>query len=621
MGKIRVLPKVLAHQIAAGEIVERPASVAKELLENALDAKARRIIVEIEDGGKRSISVCDDGHGMSEEDARLAFQHHATSKIRSFDDLARVRTLGFRGEALPSIASICRLELRTIEQRKANGGSPLGTEVKLEGGVLKVVKPVGWLLGTEVRVEDLFFNVPARRKFLKTRSTELSHLNRQVTQYALAYPKVEFQLSHDKRLIFHATCVSDLHSRIYQLLGEGFLKSLVPVKYEKDGIRVSGWTSLPHEQRSRNNSQFLYVNGRMVKDRVLTHALRLAYQDRIPSGTYPPVILLLEMDPEGIDVNVHPCKTEIRFRDSNSVHRAVYHGIEEALLVQRSRTFQRAPAIAGKPWRGGGQDKPALPLAAGSHFDGGWGKRTLSNFSIPFSRWTAVDGTDLDHTSWSNPVAPSGNGQVHSDDIPETDYVSPVPVVLGQFVESFVVAADRDGVILVDQHVAHERILYDQALDALQAPQGCAMQRLLIPLTYELGASEKPLQREILEELNANGFEVEPFGPQTVVIKGVPFFAKECDARLLIQEILEGLQLSHLEPHQGDALNRRLREKIAISSSCHAAIKINTQLSMAKMQWLLDGLFRCQNPFTCPHGRPIVLRMGIEEVLRGFKRI
>ena len=620
MGKIKVLPEVLAHQIAAGEIVERPASVAKELLENALDAQARRIIVEVEEGGKRSISVCDDGHGMSEEDAQLAFQHHATSKIRSFDDLTRVRTLGFRGEALPSIASVCRLELRTIEQRKANGDSPLGTEVKLEGGVLQAVKPVSWPVGTEVKVEDLFFNVPARRKFLKTRSTELSHLSRQTTQYALAYPEVEFQLSHNQRLVFHATCTSDLQSRIYQLLGEAFLESLVPVKYEKNGIRVSGWTSLPHEQRSRNSSQFLYVNGRMVKDRVLTHAVRLAYQDRIPAGTYPPVILLMEMDPEGIDVNVHPCKTEIRFRDSNSVHRAVYHGIEEALLVQRSRAFQRAPAIAGQPWRGGAPGQPAPPSPSkGPHSDAGWRKKT--EFSIPFPHRPAADGADVAHTSWPSPLDPAGDGPVHKDDIPETDYVSSVPVVLGQFVESFLVAADRDGVILVDQHVAHERILYDQALDALQAPQGCAMQRLLIPLTYELGTPEKPLLAEFLEKLNANGFEVEPFGPQTVVIKGVPFFAKECDARLLIQEILEGLQLSRLEPHQGNALNRRLREKIAISSSCRAAIKINTQLSTEKMQWLLDELFRCQNPFTCPHGRPIVLRMGIEEVLRGFKRI
>ena len=616
MARVRLLPDILAHKIAAGEVVERPASVVKELLENSLDSEARRIVVEAEEGGKRLIVVRDDGMGMSSEDARLAFQHHATSKIQSFEDLSHLQTLGFRGEALPSIASVSRLRLRTVER---GSSTLLGSELESEGGELKEVKEIAWPTGTEVRVEDLFFNVPVRREFLKRTSTELGHLSRQVMNCAIAYPHVAFDFQHNGRSVVEATAVESLEDRIHQVFGKSFLENLVQVDYKKNGIALSGFVSLPHEQRTSSRSQFLYVNRRMVRDRMLTHAIRLAYQDLIPSNSYPAVILFLEVDPGQVDVNVHPCKTEIRFRHSNSVHQAIRHGIEEALLGERKSLSHLA------------RDLPGSDLQAQSRTYSGHGM--ANNAATVFQRHS-LQGNPLPTLGNSHPklngfvhenalpsYSPSGSQDIHGEDIPETDYLDPVPVVLGQFVESFVVSVDREGVLLVDQHVAHERILYDQALRQMESPRPCATQRLLIPLTQELNFHQRAICEQILDLLNANGFEVEWFGEQTLVIKGVPSFARECDAQLLIEGILDDFTSQNWEEVDENNRMKRMRQKIAISLSCRAAIKINTPLSQEKMQWLLDELFRCDNPFTCPHGRPIVLRMGIEEVLRGFKRI
>lgn len=604
MARIRVLPEVLAHKIAAGEIVERPASVVKELLENALDAQASRVMVRVEKGGMRLISVADDGIGMSPEDAHLAFEHHATSKISTFEDLTRITTLGFRGEALPSIASVSRLRLRSAE-RPCDGCPSVGTEIVNEGGRLIGQREIAWPSGTEVLVEDLFFNVPVRRKFLKTVTTEFSHVSRQVVHYALAYPEVEFQFFHHQQLAFQAPSADALADRVYQVLGESFLENLVPVEYEKEGLRVHGFTSLPHEQRAGAASQYLYVNRRMVRDRVLSHAVGLAYRDLIPTGTYPVVLLFVEIDPEQVDVNVHPSKTEIRFRDSQAVHSAIYHGIEEALLRRKGASLANLardipPERLNVP--GNPEIETNLPAAPASTFqslDRYFQKRLENAFHFPSSR-------------------PSTNGNPHASDIPETADLSPVPVVLGQFVESFVVVADREGVMLVDQHVAHERILYDRALRALGSQTGCPRQQLLVPLTVDLTAAQKMVLEKVLEALNANGFEVEWFGTQTIAVKGVPAPASSCDVERLIAEILESVET---EDSFGGCTVQRLREKIAISLSCRAAIKINTPLSHEKLQWLMDELFRSQNPYTCPHGRPIVLRLNIEDILRGFKRI
>ncbi len=614
MGKVCVLPEILAHQIAAGEIVERPASVVKELVENSLDAGARRIEVEVQQGGKRSMLVRDDGTGMSPEDAETAFQHHATSKISSFEDLSAIRTLGFRGEALPSIAAVARLQLRTVEREAAQGAAPLGTEIRIEGGQLRSRQEISWPAGTEIVVADLFFNVPARRKFLKSVPTESGHISRQVTHYALAYPEVAFQLDHQGRSLIEAPAVHSLEDRVYQILGGSFLENLVPVDYRQEGVRVHGFTSLPHEQRSSARYLYLFVNRRVVRDKVIAHAIRQAYQDLIPASAHPVALLFLEVDPLEVDVNVHPCKTEIRFQNADQVHRAIFHAVEEALLLRRTTLGSLARDLpAGRLELRGGAEQAGEGVARS--IEKFFQRNPDSSLGFPQLRRPPSEAFDRGQAA---PPAPSPGEDPHASNIPETAYLSPVPVVLGQFVESFLVAADREGVMLIDQHVAHERILYDRALRELASADGTLIQRLLIPQTLELTPAQKAVMEEILEQLNQNGFEVEWFGERTVAVKGVPQLASRSGAiPQMLQDILDGYPP---QGSNGTALGR-LREKIAISLSCRAAIKINTPLSSEKMQWLIDELFRCENPYTCPHGRPIVLRLNIEEVLRGFKRI
>ncbi|HSR51367.1 MAG TPA: DNA mismatch repair endonuclease MutL [Acidobacteriota bacterium] len=658
MAKIHVLPEVLAHQIAAGEIVERPASVVKELLENALDARAASISVEASDGGKKRLVVRDDGTGMSEEDARLAFQRHATSKISSMEDLDAVGTLGFRGEALPTIASVSRLRLRTVEEERAEQ-QPLGTEIEYEGGKLVEVREVAWPSGTEVIVEDLFFNVPARRKFLKTTSTELGHVSRQVHYYALACPEVEFRFRHNDRLIFEAPGVASLRERVFQVLGEKFLSNLTAVDFEKSGVRVHGFTSLPHEQKSNTQSQYLYVNRRMVRDKVLMHAIRQAYRDLIPSSAHPTMILFVETDPALLDVNVHPAKTEIRFRNSREVHSAVFHAIEEALLKHRTdlgslardvpadqlrqeggdpsqdrrhgvarsiegffhRQTASSPLFQSGPPFGYGRQGPSYPHGYPS--PGGAGRQAPAHSGQearePYQRGSPVE--EHGDTYYARPEPGRRSADPHADNIPETTHISSAPVVLGQFVESFIIAADRDGVLLIDQHVAHERILYDRALRQMQSGQDIPVQRLLVPITIDLTPQQKVVMDDILDELQGNGFEVDWFGEETIVVKGLPQVAKNCDVEDLIEGVLDDLPAGTREKDSSGQAVQRLREEIAISLSCRAAIKINTPLSKDKMQWFLDELFACENPYTCPHGRPIVLRMSVEDVLRGFHRI
>ncbi len=611
MGKVRVLPEILIRQIAAGEIVERPASVVKELVENSLDAEANRVRVEVSQGGKRSILVADDGTGMSAEDARTAFEHHATSKIRDFEDLEAIRTLGFRGEALPSIAAVSRLRVRTVEREAARGEAPLGTELRIEGGETRSAVEISWPAGTEILVEDLFYNVPARRKFLKTVATEIGHVSRQLTEYALAHPRVEFELRHESRSLIDAPAAGSLEDRVYQLLGESFLENLVPVEQERDGVRVHGFTSLPHEQRSSGRHLHLFVNGRVVRDRVIVHALRQAYRDRIPSSAHPVALLFVEVDPAEVDVNVHPSKIEIRFRDSERVHRAIRHAVEDALVPRSGGLSELAHDLpAGRTTAG---DAEAARRGVARSIEKFFERHPDSSLGFPELRRRPA--------AVSEPPPPpfgSGSEDPHGDGIPETAHLSPIPIVLGQFVESFVVAADREGVMLIDQHVAHERILYDRALREMASERGIAVQRLLVPQTLELTPEQKAVLEPTLERLRENGFEVDWFGERTVAIKGVPQLAAGSAAiPRMLEDILEGLNASG---GNGTALER-LREKIAISLSCRAAIKINTPLNAEKMRWLVDELFRCENPYTCPHGRPIVLRLGIEEVLRGFHRI
>lgn len=624
MPKVQILPQILAHQIAAGEIVERPASVVKELLENSLDAGSTRLRIQAERGGSRLIRVTDDGCGMSEEDARLAFEHHATSKISNLEDLEAIRTLGFRGEALPSIASVSRICLRTVERSDQPQASPrAGTEIRYEGGRRVSVQPIAWPEGTEITVEDLFFNTPARRKFIKSTPTEVSHISRLVMSYALAFPEVAFVLEHDRKPLLEAPAVSGLGDRVFQVLGDPLIQNLAPVDLEEAGLAVRGFVSLPHEQRNSAQWMYLFVNRRMVRDRMLSHAIRHAYQDLIPPQAYPVVVLFVETDPRAIDVNVHPTKTEIRFRHSQEVHSTVSRAINQALLRHRTNLSSLARDMVRPPSETFRNQGVRNSLDA-------FLRRTASvpmidprNYPTPTGSPDAAPDPEL--AAWVPPPRPGASVvDPHGDAVPKTAHLPTTPKVLGQFVESFIVVADRDGVMLIDQHVAHERVLYDRTLRAMDSEQRVPIQRLLVPRTIQLTAQQKAVADPVLEHLNRNGFEVEWFGGETLIVRGVPAIDQEVDPQAVLDQLfreldaLDELDSSALAP---DRSLRRVREKIAISLSCRAAIKINTVLSIEKMQWLVDELFQCTNPYTCPHGRPILLRMPLEDVLRGFHRI
>ncbi len=630
---------MLAHQIAAGEIVERPASVAKELVENAIDAGADNILVELADGGKSRIRVRDNGCGMSREDAELAFEHHATSKIFSLEDLQEITTLGFRGEALPSIASVSRLRVRTMDRDSAaDNSNPLGSELIYEGGFCSSKTEIAWSAGTEILVEDLFFNIPVRRKFLKTKGTELSHVSRFVTSYALVSPNITFKLEHEGRKILDTPTVTSLEERIFQIFGEKTESNMVGMNYERNGILVKGVTSLPHEQKNNPNSMYLFVNGRLVRDKVLTHAIRFAYQGQMPHNSYPFTVLFLYISPREIDVNVHPAKIELRFHDSRKVHSAIYHAIEEALLLQNPSpdlgTIARSLNVSGveepqpnpnnfysKSFFSGksSRDFPDHPAAGGKN-----SFRSNQNFyknspapSLPerFLGGLGPDQPDI--------PAEAFPFEKQEEEYSEADKTSTRYRILGQFKESFIVAADHDGLMLIDQHVAHERILYEQALKAMEAKEGMASQSLLFPETLTLDPEQISLADQFMEHLNRNGYDIDWFGAGTIVVRALPVLAKGASISNLIDDLLQDSATLFNDISECDSSEKiaRLREKMAISLSCRAAIKVNTVLSREKMEWLVDSLFLCRNPYTCPHGRPIVLKLDTDEILKGFKRI
>ncbi|MBN1571199.1 MAG: DNA mismatch repair endonuclease MutL [Acidobacteria bacterium] len=616
MNKIRVLPEILANKIAAGEIVERPASVVKELLENSLDARCDAVHISVMSGGKRLIRVRDDGEGMSQDDAILAFEHHATSKLQSADDLGSIATLGFRGEALPSIASISRLTLKT---RDSAADSISGTEIEIQGGILRSVKPASWDKGTEITVRDLFFNVPARRKFLRSNDTELGHIARLVTHYALAHPEIRFTLESEGRVLIDAVAVSGIKERIYQVFGDGFLNNLVEMCGQAGSVRVSGFCSQPHEQRTNAYSQFFYVNRRMVRDKVLTSAVRQAYRHCIPASAYPVVILFLELPFDQVDVNAHPAKTEIRFRDQSTVHRLVLESIGRALTKSSAipmyehgsqkesvtRYSEASPFIpANSPVQAENLFNLTSPAASANPF-----QRALN---YPFREPTGESASRKeDHASLR--ILPD---MLIQSPIEEKHSFQPGAMrILGQLQDSYIIACDAQGLLIIDQHVAHERILYEKLAKAMLS-RTVETQGLLVPISLELPPHQIALLERVMPELNASGFQVEPFGGNSVLIRSVPAVAGEADYRQLLSEILEGLEIGERTLDVD-----KIRDRIAVSTACRSAIKVNTPLAAEKMQWLMDHLAQTRIPTNCPHGRPILLRFTIYEIERNFGRI
>lgn len=656
MGRIHVLSEHVANKIAAGEVVERPASVLKELLENSLDAGATRIKVQVEGGGKKLIQITDDGCGMMRDDALLAFERHATSKIKDADDLLNIDTLGFRGEALPSIAAVSRLALQTRAPEEASG-----TVLEIAGGKILKVEESGLPAGTSIAVRDLFFNTPARKKFLKSESTELSHLASLVTHYALAHPEKHFELHSATNAMLIAPPVESHSDRIYQIFGKDTLDQLVRVSAERKmdrvgipepppwrreegyetpepgDIRVHGFVSKPEIQKLNRNSIFIFVNARLVRDRLIQHALTEAYRNILPPTVFPVVLLFIELPHGEVDANVHPAKTEVRFRQQNFVHDFVRDHVRAALLKARpvpqfvreitaqptaspgfSPGVQRESSLAEDDVKqtNGVQEFELRPLPQMPLTD----RLQFSGVPIPVEANAAISGfggiaaptikmEKIGDTCGNELAEETEAGPLQAAENPVLDTLKP----LGQIRDSFILAVSPDGLWIIDQHVAHERVLFEKVLRGRKAGEG---QRMLMPLLVELTPGQQAVFAEISDELRHNGFEVELFGARTIAVKTAPAGIQPVEIEKMLLELLDQFQ------REEQALNlEKTRHRIAASIACHAAIKINTPLDQNKMEWLLAELAKTECPMTCPHGRPVLLRYSVKEIQRAFKRI
>jgi DNA mismatch repair protein MutL len=650
MGRIRILSDQVANQIAAGEVVERPASVVKELLENSLDAGATRLRIEVEGGGRKLIRIADNGHGMMADDALLAFERHATSKLRTSDDLLSIATLGFRGEALPSIASVSRL---TLETRAAEEDS--GTVVEIAGGNILRVEPAGLPIGTTVTIRDLFFNTPARRKFLRSEQTELSHIAALVTHYALANPTKHFELHSATQSLLTAPVAATNADRLFQIFGKETSSDMIPVAAEIDFVRagipepppwkretdyeppdpgflrLSGFVSKPKLQKLNRNSIYIFVNGRLIRDRLILHALTEAYRNIIPPTSYPVVLLFLEMPPQEVDVNVHPAKTEVRFRQSAFIHDFVRDTIRTALMHARPAA-DFLQALHDSPVASASLLVDVNPLPGAPEqpaFEPQFAATGFSSEPAP----TSADPAPFLLVSRLVPPSPGrlGFNEVSSISVGDEELTSTIPLEpegeartlnalatlrpLGQLQDSFILAVNEEGLWIVDQHVAHERVLFEKILREREVER-VQRQRLLMPMLVDLLPGQMIAFAHLAEELERNGFEAEPFGPQTIAIKVAPVGLEGRELERMLEEVLS---VPEREQQVENAETRRTR--IAASIACHAAIKVNTPLDPAKINWLLTELAKTDHPTSCPHGRPIALRYSLKDIQKAFKRI
>jgi DNA mismatch repair protein MutL len=665
MSKIRVLPDHISNLIAAGEVVERPASVAKELVENAIDAGATRIVIDVEAGGRRLLKITDDGEGMTRDDAVLAFERHATSKISKADDLNAISTLGFRGEALASIASVAKVELTT-----SSGDASAASRVVIEGGRMRDVKDAAHPRGTTIAVRDLFFNTPARRKFLRSEATESYHLTNLATHYALAHPEIAFTLTNNGRETLRLAPAQDLRERAYQVFGAQFLDGLLEVDnragdaeqaFPSRIARVQGFVSAPRERRTSRDAQFLFVNGRFVRDRLIGRALSEGYRSILPHGVYPVALLFIEVPLEEVDVNVHPAKTEVRFRRAaavaDAVREAVRAGLASAGYAPATEIRDSAPAAFVEEASVGLNenviDTPSPPAPPKESF----GLRPQPQqdrigfgFATAPQREQSSPGETID-TPLSSPadsIAVSATAQLTASEnappqsfqsfpdtiaagtlsgLPPLDsalkFVREVPVEslsanirpLGQLDESFIIATDNEGLLLIDQHVAHERVLFDKyrASETARHPES---QQMLIPETFDLTPAQAAAFDTVSSELESYGFELMRLSGRTVAIKATPADLPASEARNVLSEVLDTV-----DSEKRGAARATLRDEIAASLACHAAIKVNMPLAPEKMRWLIDRLLTTSSPTTCPHGRPVILRLTTQDILKGFHRI
>jgi DNA mismatch repair protein MutL len=692
MNKIKILPDNLANQIAAGEVVERPASVVKELVENALDAGAKRLQIDIELGGRRLIKISDDGFGMVRDDAILAFERHATSKITSLEDLAKIATLGFRGEALASIASVAKVELitKTVDAEAA-------TRVVIEGGRLIDVKDAPRSNGTTISVRDLFFNTPARRKFMRSEATENYHLTNIVQHYALANPEIAFTLTNNGREVLRLSPAKDLRERAYQIFGSQMVESLLKVEGGREFVaKITGFVSAPRERRTTRDGQYFFINGRFVKDRIIAGGLLEGFRAVLPHGVYPVAFLFLEIPFEELDVNVHPSKTEVRFRRSEAVKETISEAIRCALasagIVPNREQMSEPPASAGG--RGDlefgnanfgfqnqdrqtktenriyeqpkiefqisdskSQNESILENRASSN------EQTANDFAVNKETETEVFSNDFEQrareknqaselriqnsefeTRFPEPFSSSENQKPKTEDqnpivenqlstfdsrlsTPIVDSAAKIPKSiepetlssskirpLSQLHDSFIIAVDDEGLLLIDQHVAHERILFDK-FRKKETERRIESQNLLLPETIDLTPAQAAAFDVVETELENLGFALMKLSGRTIAVKAVPTDLPASEVRNLLAEILDTV-----DKEKFGSARANIHDNIAASLACKAAVKINMKLTLEKMQWLIDKLLTTSSPTTCPHGRPVILRLTMKDIERGFHR-
>jgi DNA mismatch repair protein MutL len=608
MGKIHRLPVDLANQIAAGEVVERPASVVKELVENAIDAGARRVSVAVDLGGKRLIRVDDDGSGMDPEDARLAIERHATSKIRRADDLAAIATLGFRGEALPAIASVSHFVLRT---RTAQIDA--GTEIRVNGGALASITEAGVPAGTSIEVGDLFYNLPARRKFLKSDGAESAQVSRIVTQLALCYPEVGFTLTSAGRKVLQTPPVTTLRERLYQLYGDR--TDLIEVRREGD-IKLLGYVAALAEHGPTRGPQNVFVNRRVVKDRTIAHAVIDAYSAASIKERSPELHLFIEMPHDAVDVNVHPTKAEVRFRDQSHIHELVRRALGDALGRGGVPELQLQPP----PMPMDRAVTLPLPNAYNAVFPSRWATAPArgSGFA-PTSGSTIAPTSDSAIAPTSDSaIAPTSDSSVAatSDGAFAPTGVSLRPMMpLGQFRDTFIIAVDDEGIAIIDQHVAHERILFERITERLTSGR-LESQRLLEPLLVELAPNARQALVAHGGELERLGFEIDEFGGEAIRVTAFPALLRREESAAVLRALAEDLEHLDRAARVDDAIKR-----VAATMACHAAVKANDPLTIEKMTHILEELRQTAYSTICPHGRPVMLRLTRREVEKNFQRI
>ena len=621
MGKIQRMSEQLANMIAAGEVIERPASVVKELLENAIDAQSTNIEIHLQDSGVRQIKVIDNGEGMSEEDAHLAFERHATSKVKTQYDIFRIQTLGFRGEALPSIASVSDVHVKTSD------GVSSGLHLNIKGGEVLSSKPGVMRKGTEMEVNHLFFNTPARLKHIKSLNTELSHITDYINKIALSHPEIAFKLFNNQRLLFQTNGQNNLQSVIASVYGFDIAKKMIPFSAKSDAYEISGFISDPIINRASRNYMTIIVNGRAIRNYSLMRSILEAYHTLLPKDKYPIVVLNLKLDPILVDVNVHPAKLEVRFSQEEALKTFIYteikkvlgaveyipqtqlqtEGIKEVIKpIQQTLSFQAptrlTPSVMTQPF-------PSV-------------KETVISGSTDLLIEEVRESDEVTEVSVKKPIQKHEEVTFNQPEREELKVVAPTKTkeatlelyYIGQLHGTYLLAQNEEGLFIVDQHAAMERVQYEKNYRSLADVSGDSVE-LLIPIVLKYAANELLLLKEALPSLIKFGFEIEEFGGQSLVVRSIPVWAQKLDAKLIVETILHQIILDN-KVDIG-----KLRESIAIMMSCKGSIKANQYINDYEIKELLQSLCYCEQPYTCPHGRPIIVKMTKYEIEKLFKRV